>query len=136
MKGNLAERCHEKFSRMNPDYKVILSNAPTWRGPGNLIVYFSSVVQNIYKLVATTSRAALPKGAHTFLRCPIFIPSPLDMMMPLIPVVHSQMPDEEKQAFYNDLYDDLRKRFSRGSSTYTLYIDICVVQGSKASMCF
>lgn len=54
------------------------------------------------------------------------------MMLPLIPFVHAEMPDEQKEDFYNELYGVLYKSLSQGGSNFRFNIDICVAQGSKA----
>lgn len=53
------------------------------------------------------------------------------MLVPLIPVVHSKIPDDEKEDFYDELYNVLYKLLSQGGSEFRFNSDMCVVQGSK-----
>lgn len=75
-----------------------------------------------------------PKTCHVYTRQVDFDTkqSLMDMMLPLIPFVHAEMPDEQKEDFYNELYGVLYKSLSQGGSNFRFNIDICVAQGSKA----
>lgn len=50
---------------------------------------------------------------------------------PVIPVVSSRMPENEKEDYYNDLLDIVSKRCSRSSSGFRIESVMCVIQASK-----